>query len=434
MDWADLPMLGRASGPVDDVEDDVSIPTDLAYLVRAINDANDELGLPEMRKPWLPPLPELLGVDDLVGTRRPEQPTSRPSPSAAPTSPATSCRWWRRWDMVSGSHLMIAGQSRSGRSNCLRVLAGGIARLCSPEDVHLYGIDAGNNALLPLMALPHVGAVVTRTQTDRMYRLVAFLQKELASRQQSLAERGFADIGEQRAGVAAGERLPYLVVLLDRWEGFIQAFESLDGGVLVDRITALLQEGAGVGIRMVMTADRSGLVGRISTLVEDRIALSMSDPSDFSNIGIPVREVPGVMPPGRSFRAGERPREVQWGLLDVSGVGTDQVRVLQEIGRDGRPRSTPTSPARAARNESTTCPPRSAPRGPQLEPASAEPVRAGGVGGDSLALQGFDPEVGGNGFLITGPPRSGKSTALQFVLSGGAGCRRRCSCRGARRC
>ena len=149
---------------------------------------------------------------------------------------------------------MIAGQSRSGRSNSLRVLAGGIARLCSPEDVHLYGIDAGNNALLPLMALPHVGAVVTRTQTDRMYRLVAFLQKELADRQQSLAEQGYADIGEQRAGAAPEERLPYLVVLLDRWEGFVQAFESVDGGVLLERITALLQEGAGVGIRMVMTA------------------------------------------------------------------------------------------------------------------------------------------------------------------------------------
>ena len=47
------------------------------------------------------------------------------------------------WDLVTASHLMIAGQSRSGRSNCLRVLAGGIARQCSPEDVHLYGIDAG---------------------------------------------------------------------------------------------------------------------------------------------------------------------------------------------------------------------------------------------------------------------------------------------------
>ena len=417
MDWGVLPLLGRSTGPLDEEDDDVSIPTDLAALVTAINDASDELGLPEMRKPWLPPLPTMLALDELAQvTKTGGVP---PIPFGRADLPRQQLQVDESWDLVAGSHLMIAGQSRSGRSNCLRVLAAGIARLCSPEDVHLYGIDAGNNALLPLVALPHVGAVVTRTQTDRMYRLVAFLQKELAERQQSLAERGFADIGEQRAGVPAEERLPYLVVLLDRWEGIIAAYESLDGGVLLERFTALLQEGAGVGIRIVMTADRSGLVGRISTLIEDRIALSLSDPGDFSNIGIPVREVPQVMLPGRSFRAGERPREVQWGLLDVSGVGTDQVRVLQEIGREAndryadlprsrRPQRIDDLPAAVGMRDAR-----------ELEPASSSrsfvPV---GVGGDSLELQGFEPDIAGNGFLITGPPRSGKSNALQFVLAG----------------
>ena len=321
------------------------------------------------------------------------------------------------WDLVNGSHLMIAGQSRSGRSSCLRVLAGAIGRLCSPEDVHLFGIDAGNNALLPLVALPHVGAVVTRTQTDRMYRLLAHLQKELASRQQSLAERGFADIAEQRAGVPADERLPYLVVLLDRWEGFVQAFESVDGGVLLDRVTALLQEGTGVGIRVVMTADRSGLVGRVSALLEDRVALSMSDPGDYASVGLAAREVPSSMPPGRGFRAGERPREVQWALLDASGVGTDQVRVLQEIGRDAAEKYAALPRARRPQRVDELPATVSAREARDLEPATRGrafvPV---GVGGDSLALQGFDPDTDGNGFLIAGPPRSGKSTALHFML------------------
>lgn len=420
LDWEDLPLLGRQSRLAGDDEDDVSIPTDLASLVSAINDAHDELGLAAMRKPWLPSLPEMLAVDELAGG--PELDTRPgvvpPIPFGRADLPRLQRQVVESWDMVAGSHLMIAGQSRSGRSNCLRVLAGGIARLCSPEDVHLYGIDAGNNALLPLMGLPHVGAVVTRTQTDRMYRLVAFLQKELSLRQQSLAERGFADIGEQRSGVCAGERLPYLVVLLDRWEGFVQAFESLDGGVLIDRITALLQEGAGVGIRMVMTADRSGLVGRISTLIEDRIALSLSDPGDFSSIGIPVREVPVVMAPGRAFRAGERPREVQWALLDGTGMGTDQVRVLQEIGRAATERYADLPRSRRPQRIDDLPATISVTEARKLERASSSrrfvPVA---VGGDSLALQGFDPEIGGSGFMITGPPRSGKSTALQFLLS-----------------
>ena len=110
---------------------------------------------------------------------------------------------------------------------------------------------------------------------------------------------------------------------------------------------------------------------------------------------------------------------MQWGLLDVSGAGTDQVRVLQEIGREAteryadlprsrRPQRIDDLPATIGVREAR-----------QMEPALvADRFVPVGVGGDSLALQGFDPEVGGNGFLITGPPRSGKSNTLQFVLSG----------------
>ena len=368
----------------------------------------------------------------------------RPAPTAVPPIPFGLADLPRdqqqvveSWDLVAGSHLMIAGQSRSGRSNCLRVLAGGIARLCSPEDVHLYGIDAGNNALLPLVSLPHVGAVVTRTQTDRMYRLVAFLQKELAERQQSLAERGFADIGEQRVGVPAEERLPYLVVLLDRWEGFVAAYESLDGGVLIDRITALLQEGAGVGIRIVMTADRSGLMGRISTLIEDRIALSLSDPGDFGNIGIPVREVPHVMPPGRAFRAGERPRELQWGLLDLSGVGTDQVRVLQEIGRrGGRAVRRPPACASAAAHRRPPAAVISAATHERLEPASQQQgLRARRRRWRQPRAPGLRPgdrrqRVPDHRPAAVGEEHRPPVRALQRP----DGCRSRCSSPGAHRC
>ena len=63
LDWGDLPLLGRTLGAVDDPEDDVSVPTDLATLVAAITAATDELALPEMRKPWLPALPETLSLE-----------------------------------------------------------------------------------------------------------------------------------------------------------------------------------------------------------------------------------------------------------------------------------------------------------------------------------------------------------------------------------
>ncbi len=415
-DWRDLQNTAQYVTADDSDENDVSTPTDLSTLVSAINDANDIIGLPPMRKPWLPPLPDRLGLDSLELTG-PEDGVIPPIPLGRADLPRQQLQVTECWDLENAGHLMIAGQSRSGRSSSLRLVAGAIASQCSPADVHLYGIDAGNNALLPLVSLPHVGAIVTRTQIDRVYRLLNFLQAELARRQQALAELGYADIREQRAAVEPAQRLPYFVVLLDRLEGYIAAFESVDGGVLVDRITGLLQEGAGVGIRFVIAGDRTGIVGRISTLVEDRIMLAMSDPSDFSAIGLMSREVPSVMAPGRAFRSGEHPRELQWALLDESGVGTDQVRALQDIGRTAneryasldralRPQRIDELPAAIGMAEAL-----------KLEPNSVSdtfvPV---GVGGDTLSSQGFDPLLNGPGFLVTGPPRSGKSNTLMVIL------------------
>src|SRR6185312_11129002 len=79
-------------------------------------------------------------------------------------------------------HLIAAGAPRTGRSQLLRTLAGALARTHSSADVHLYGLDCGNGALLPLNSLPHCGAVVTRTQVERAVRLLRRFAEEVRRR------------------------------------------------------------------------------------------------------------------------------------------------------------------------------------------------------------------------------------------------------------
>jgi S-DNA-T family DNA segregation ATPase FtsK/SpoIIIE len=399
-------------------EDDVSVPTDLATLVGALREANDIVGLPPMRKPWLPPLPETLTLEELevepardIGARA----DIAPIVFGRGDLPHLQQQEVASWDLQGSGHLVIAGQSRSGRSWSLRTIAAAIARQTAPTDVHVFGIDAGNNALLPLVSLPHVGAVVTRTQIDRIFRLFDHLGRELTKRQQALAEQGFADIAEQRSAVEGPDRMPYLVVLLDRLEGFTTAFESVDGGVLLERLVGLLQEGVGSGIRLVIGADRSGILGRYSLLIDDRIVLSMSDPSDYAVVGLPTKQVPAHIPPGRGFRAGERPQEVQFAMIDASGEGTAQVRAIHELGRAVterygdlprglRPHRIDELPVAISLDEALGFEPSEAALSPSFIPV--------GVGGDTLSFEGFDPLVTGPGFLIAGPPRSGRSSAL----------------------
>jgi DNA segregation ATPase FtsK/SpoIIIE, S-DNA-T family len=72
----------------------------------------------------------------------------------------------------------------------------------------------------------------------------------VAAKRQVLAAGGFAGITEQRAAAPTGDRLPHIIVLLDRWEGFTTTLGEVGGGILAAVITRILAEGASAGIHL----------------------------------------------------------------------------------------------------------------------------------------------------------------------------------------
>ncbi|MCW2903575.1 MAG: cell division FtsK/SpoIIIE [Streptosporangiaceae bacterium] len=416
--------LGRAM-PVSDrareAGDESTMVTDLAVLVRAVGDAAHGAGIRRRPSPWLDQLADRVTLTPrtAAGGSVVDLP---PIEFGLTDLPAEQSRAPLALDLAHGGHVYVAGSPRSGRSTALRTLAGSLAASCSPYDAHLYAIDCGGNALLPLAGLPHCGAVVGRDQLDRVERLLAALAAEVARRQQLLAGAGFASIAEQRAAVTSAERLPWMVLLLDRWEGFVGAFENYDYGRLVESVLRLLREGAAVGLRAVFTGDRSGLGGQVSTVFERRLVLRMADPQDYAYAGIQEKQVPSVMPPGRALEQagpGEPLRESQIGLLCEDPSGTAQVAALQEITRSCasrygrlphrmRPLHVDELPVRVSYEEALG-----------LDPDFRAPSPLWtlvGVGGDALAPVGIDLLAEGPGFVVAGPPRSGRSTTLGTMV------------------
>ncbi|WP_067172458.1 FtsK/SpoIIIE domain-containing protein [Microtetraspora niveoalba] len=468
--------------------------TDLALLVDAIDAA--ARGIPRRPSPWLPPLPETVTLSPERGVDgRPPEPGGVPSlPFGLTDLPWRQARGPLALDLERGGHLLIAGTARSGRSTALRTIAGSVAAWASPEDVHLHAIDCGSGALLPLVGLPHCGAVVTRDQLDRVERLLSRLREEVGRRQQLLAEAGYASLAEARAAFAAGGvsddmsggvsgdmsggasgdmsggasgdmpgdmsvgtggggtgdrpsragaagsggtarfggaagatpvgRLPWLVLLLDRWEGYVAAFENYDYGRLLDALLQLLREGPAVGLRAVVTSDRSGLLGQISTVFDERLVLRLADPADYGLAGLPVKDLPSSLPPGRALSLGEHGLvESQIALLADDPSGPAQVAALQALAR--------TAPARFGGDPERwgTWAWRSAPplrvdalpvrvtaaQAAELAPAFEAPSPLWvllGVGGDALEPLGLDLLAQGPGAVVGGPARSGRSSCL----------------------
>nr|WP_226898932.1 FtsK/SpoIIIE domain-containing protein [Nonomuraea phyllanthi] len=366
-----------------------------------------------------------------------DQPSSEEFAEVAPLPYGLTDRPWAQdrrslaLDLAHGGHVLIAGAARSGRSTALRTIAGSIAAYASPGDVHLHAVDCGSGALLPLVAMPHCGAVVTRDQIDRVERLLTRLRAEVGRRQQLLAEAGHASLAEYRR---AGHRLPWLVFMLDRWEGFVAAFEGYDYGRLIEAVLQLLREGPAVGLRAVVTSDRSGLLGQVSTVFDDRLLLRLSDPADYGLAGFPLKGLPSSMPPGRALSMGEHGIvEHHIALLSPDPAGPAQVAALQSLSRAAAiPPASRTAGSGGRRSVAAdqggwpwegepplrvdALPMRiTASQALALDSTFAPPSPLWalvGAGGDTLAPLGPDLLLHGPGAVIAGPSRSGRSSVL----------------------
>jgi S-DNA-T family DNA segregation ATPase FtsK/SpoIIIE len=399
--------------------------TDLKVLVEQIRHGARRLRIPAQHSPWLPALAESVQLADLRpaadgGQRGRGGKGGWAGENTAPFGiedlPEHQLQRPAVISLATFSHLMAAGAPRSGRSQLLRTIAGALAASHSCADVHMYGIDCGNGALLPLADLPHCGAVVARTQTERAVRLFGRLGNELSRRQELLADGGFADINEQRSVARPDDRLPHLVVFLDRWEGFTTTLGELDAGRLADAVTRMLGEGASAGLHLVMTGDRSLLAGRISALCEEKLVLKLAEKDDYALAGLRPRDMPDEIPPGRAFRTGTG-IELQVALLAPDTSGQGQAAALRDIAaacaaRDAavaaarRPFRVDVLPSRITFGEAW-----------QMRPGRGTGPLWGlvGVGGDELTAYGADLASGVPAFIVAGPSRSGRSTVLETM-------------------
>jgi S-DNA-T family DNA segregation ATPase FtsK/SpoIIIE len=335
--------------------------------------------------------------------------------------PARQSRKPLTLDLARSGHIVIAGAARTGRSTALRTIAGSVAAYVSPADAHIYAIDCGTGAMLPLAGLPHCGAVVSRDQTDRIERLLGKLRGEIMRRQQLLAAGGFAGLAEQRAH-DPGRTLPWMLLLIDWWEGFVAAYENYDYGRLIDTLLQVLREGAAVGMRAVVTTDRAALLGQTGTVFGQRMLLRLADKGDSTLAGISERSLPGHQPAGRiMFEDTPNPLEAQIAMLDPDPSGPAQVAALRRLASQAEQRHG--QPAAAQRPLRVDALPLriTAAQAWELSPGfrPSSPLWAlVGAGGDELSPQGLDVRDEGPGLVVAGPPRSGRSTTLMTMAGG----------------
>ena len=189
------------------------------------------------------------------------------------------------------------------------------------------------------------------------------------------------------------------VVLVDRLESFAGEYAERDGGRLVDAFDRLLQEGRAAGLTFVLAGDRTAFTPACGADRKSRLVLRQADRGDYALLGLDPRAVPHRMPDGRAVWT-------QTGTeLQIAMVGP------------GAPTGTTWAPAPEGRRPRRVDPLPAWVNLTSLEPSSSGGARfIIGVGGDELAPIEVDLAEVGPGFLVTGPARSGRSTALACAI------------------
>jgi S-DNA-T family DNA segregation ATPase FtsK/SpoIIIE len=397
------PLRSGASGTgaAQQFEPDDEEPTDLERVVLAIGLASEETGRPLPPSPWQPMLPEILPLDSIGPDRGDADP--RMLELGLVDDPARQRQYVLGLDLERDGHLFIYGTSGAGKTTLLRSLAVALARKASPEHLQLYALDFAGRGMLAIEELPHCGAVILAEDEERITRLFTLLRRGIDARAQVFAGRGVNTLSEYERLATAGPVLPRTVILLDSYAGFRAAFENVSVGALIEALTRIIADGRAVGMHVIATADRRNAVPpSVSALVPRKLVLRQADDDEYGSLGLDRKATKGaVLPAGRGFT--DDSLEIQTPLVGDDPSGDRSVAAI----------------AAAARALSDRYPGRRATPVQQMPthvpraglPVPDDPVHPF-VGVDEIDVAPLRVDVSESHFLVAGPYRSGRTSAL----------------------
>ncbi|MCB9004255.1 MAG: hypothetical protein H6664_07760, partial [Ardenticatenaceae bacterium] len=197
-------------------------------------------------------------------------------------------------------HTVMFGASGWGKTTFLRTLIASLAATHSPAEMHVYILDFGGRQLNVFRDLPHVGAIITPDEEERVTRLLRKLDSELSQRKNQLSDVGADNLYSYNTG-NPDKALPAILVVIDNFAEFRESFENL-----YPLLISLVRESRAYGIHFVTTAELpNSLGGKLYSLFTERLALKLSDPTEYTGIvGRGARAIDDI--PGRGFIKVER--------------------------------------------------------------------------------------------------------------------------------
>lgn len=178
-------------------------------------------------------------------------------------------------------HLLIAGQTGSGKSVMINSLLTSLLYRNSPSDMKLILVDPKQVELTPYNDIPHLLTPVI-TEPEKCISALKWSVAEMERRLRAFADAGKRNITEYNSE-QTGEAMPYIVIVIDELADLMMV-AARDVEALVVRIA---QKSRAAGIHLVLATQRPSvdvITGLIKANIPARIAFTVASQIDSRTI------------------------------------------------------------------------------------------------------------------------------------------------------